>query len=278
MFASHSPRQNRLLAALPAAVSARLFPLLKLVPMSAGDVLFESGTAWRHVYFPTTAIVSLPCVVENGACGETALVGSEGFLGIGLCLGGAITPGRAVVQRTGFGYRLNASVLLTEFRQAGPVMHLLLHYTQALITQMSQTAFCNHHHTLEQQFCRRLLLCLDHLHANEMTMRQDWIPGILDVQHEGTTEIAGKLQRAGLIDCSRSHVTVLDRPALERRACECYAVVRDAFARQLPYPLNRTTASAAPQRLEHSATGDWRAHLRTPDFINAMKHREHETG
>jgi len=161
--------------------------------------------------------------------------------------------------------------LLAEFRQAGPLMHLLLHYTQALIVQISQTAFCNRHHTLDQQFCRRLLQCLDRLHANEMAWKQDWIPGMLGVRSEGMTEIAGKLQRAGLIEYSRNHVTVLDRPALERRACECYAVVREAFARQLPYPLNRTVASAAAQGFEHSASGDWHAHLHAPDFIDARK-------
>jgi Mn-dependent DtxR family transcriptional regulator len=271
MFDSHSPRQNRLLAALPADVSERLFPHLEQMPMAPGDVLFEPGRPLRHVHFPTTAIVSLPCIAESGGCGETALIGNEGMVGIGLFLGGAVTPGRAVVERMGFGYRLNASVLLAEFKQAGPLMHLLLHYTQALIAQMSQTAFCNRHHTLDQQFCRRLLLCLDRLHANELAMKQDWIPGMLGVRSEGMSEIAGKLQRAGLIEYSRNHVTVLDRPALERRACECYAVVREAFTRQLPYPINRTVASAAAQGFEHSASGDWHAHLHAPDFIDARK-------
>lgn len=271
MFETHSPRQNRLLAALPAAVSERLYPHLELVPMSPGDVLFESGTPLRHVHFPTTAIVSLPCILENGACSETALVGNEGVLGVGLFLGGAITPGRAVAECTGFGYRLNASLLRAEFKRAGPLMHLLLHYIQSLITQMSQTAFCNHHHTLDQQFCRRLLLCLDRLNAGEM--RQDWIPGMLGVRSEGMTEIAGKLQRAGLIEYSNGHITVLDRPALERRACECYAVVREAFDRQLPYPLGRTVSPAATQHFDHPASRDWHAHLHAPDFIDARKHQ-----
>lgn len=267
MFASHSPRQNRLLAALPDVVSERLCPHLELVPMSPGEVLFESGTPSHAVYFPTTAIVSLPCLMENGACGETALVGNEGILGIGLFLGGAITPGRAVVERMGFGYRLNASVLLAEFKQAGPVMHLLLHYIQALITQMSQTAFCNRHHTLEQQFCRRLLLCHDRLQADGMAMRQDWIPGMRGVRSEGMTEIAGKLQCAGVIEYSPNHVTVLDRPLLEAHACECHAVIGDAFARRLPYPIDRTISAVAQQRFEHPAAGDWHA----PDFIDARK-------
>jgi CRP-like cAMP-binding protein len=269
MFASHSPLQNRLLAALPAAVRERLFPCLEPVPMSSGDVLYQSGAPMRHVYFPTTAIVSLLYVMENGACGETAMVGNEGVLGIALFLGNETTPSRAVVENTGFGYRLETRLLLAEFNQAGTVMQLLLHYAQALLTQMAQTAFCNHHHTLDQQFCRRLLLCTDRLHSNEMAMTQEWISSMVGVRREGVTELTGKLQRAGLIHTCHDRLTVLDRPALERRACECYAVVRDTFERLLPHHMTRTAQPLAPQRFVHPEASDW--YLPAPGHAAARK-------
>lgn len=272
MFSSHSPHQNRLLAALPAAVGERLFPHLEHVPMSPGEVLYESGTASRHVYFPTTAIVSLTRVRENGIAEETAMVGNEGVLGITLLMGGEAMSSLALVESAGFGYRLNARLLLEAFNQAGPVMHLLLRYMQALMTQMAQTAFCNHHHTLDQQFCRRLLLSLDRLHANETAMPQALPPSVPAGWHEGMTETAGKLQRAGLIHCGRGHITVLDRPALERRACECFAVVKEAFDRLLPYPFTRTTPHPAPPRFEHLEPMDWRARHLAPAYVDARKH------
>lgn len=260
MFAPHSPRQNRLLAALPAAVAERLRPSLKLVPMASGDVLFEAGSPPRHIFFPTTATVSFPCVDD----GETTLVGSEGVVGVALFLAGAIAPGRGVVERTGFGYRLPSLVFLAEFNRGGPLMHVVLHYAQALLSQMAQTAFCNHHHTLEQQFCRQLLICLDRLGESAMATRHGWIPGL---GNEGVAEIAEKLQRAGLVECRDERIALLDRPALERRACECYAVVRAAFERQLPYPLARTGWAAG----RHERTLSWEAHADSPDFIDARK-------
>ena len=233
MATPHNPKQNHLLAALPANEFERLFPHLELVPMPLGEALYESGGRLQHVYFPTTSIVSLLYVMENGASAEIAVVGNEGILGISLFMGGETTPSRAVVQSAGYGYRLKAQLLKQEFNRAGPVLHLLLRYTQALITQMAQTAACNRHHALEQQLCRWLLLSLDRLPTNKLTMTQDLIANMLGVRRDGVTEAAGNLQRAGLIHYSRGRITVLDRPRLEQAACECYAVVKKEFDRLL---------------------------------------------
>jgi CRP-like cAMP-binding protein len=236
MHASHEPRQNHLLAALPATVFKHISPQLELVPLPLGDVLYEPGAQLRHVYFPTTSIVSLLYVMENGASAEIAIVGNEGILGISLFMGGQSTPSRAVVQSGGHGYRLKANLLMQEFNKAGPVLHLLLRYTQALITQMAQTAVCNRHHSLNQQLCRWLLLSLDRLTSNNLDMTQELIANMLGVRREGVTEAAGKLQQAGLIHYSRGRITVIDRPGLEAQACECYGVVKKEFDRLLTPP------------------------------------------
>jgi CRP-like cAMP-binding protein len=225
--------QNHLLAALPEGDFERISPALELAPMKLGAAVYESGAKLQHVYFPTTSIVSLLYVMEDGASAEIAVVGNEGILGISLFMGGETTPSRAVVQSEGHGYRLNATLLKQEFNRGGPIMRLLLRYTQALITQMSQTAVCNRHHSLEQQLCRWLLLSLDRLSSNELTMTQELIANMLGVRREGVTEAAGNLQRAGLIRYSRGHIEVLDRPQLEQRVCECYEVVKKEFDRLL---------------------------------------------
>ena len=228
------PRQNELLRALPAEVWKRLKPQLELVPLPLGDVLYESGGKMKHVYFPTTAIVSLLYVMEDGRSAEIAVVGLEGVVGVSLFMGGESTSSRALVQSAGFAYRLTAAILKDEFKRAGPMMHVLLRYTQALITQMAQTAVCNRHHTVDQQLCRWLLLSLDRLAVNELKMTQELIANMLGVRREGVTEAAGKLQEAGLIEYSRGTITVLDRPGLEKRSCECYEVVKKEFERLLP--------------------------------------------
>ncbi len=228
-----TPLQNHLLAALPDAEFLRLSPHLERVTMPLGEALYESGGQLQHVYFPTTSIVSLLYVLEDGASAEIAVVGNEGILGISLFMGGETTPSRAVVQSAGHGYRLKAHLLKQEFNRAGPVLQLLLRYTQALITQMTQTAVCNRHHSVEQQLCRWLLLSLDRLSSNSLTMTQELIANMLGVRREGVTEAAGKLQRAGLIRYSRGHIEVLDRAALEREVCECYSVVKKEFDRLL---------------------------------------------
>jgi CRP-like cAMP-binding protein len=233
MPAAHATTQNHLLAAFPAAEYERLAPHLELVAMPLGEVLCESGARMAHVYFPTTAIVSLLYVLEDGASAEIAVVGNEGILGISLFMGGNTTPSRAVVRSAGHGYRLKAHLLQEEFGRSGPVMRLLLRYTQALITQMTQTAVCNRHHSVEQQLCRALLLSLDRLTGDSLTMTQELIANMLGVRREGVTEAAGKLQRAGLIRYSRGHIDVLDRPGLERAVCECYGVVKAEFDRLL---------------------------------------------
>ena len=230
---SHDPKQNHLLAALPASEFERLGPHLRLVPVKLGEVLYESGGQLQHVYFPTDSIVSLLYVMQNGASAEIAVVGNEGILGISLFMGGETTPSRAVVQSEGHGYRLSAQRLKQEFNRAGPVMHLLLRYTQALITQMSQTAVCNRHHSVDQQLCRWLLLSLDRLPTDELKMTQELIANMLGVRREGVTEAAGKLRDAGIIEYSRGHIKVLDRPKLEQHVCECYAVVKKEFDRLL---------------------------------------------
>jgi CRP-like cAMP-binding protein len=227
-------RKNHLLAALPDNEWQRWLPQLESVSLPLGQVLYESGDTLSHVYFPTTAIVSLLYVMENGASAEIAVVGKEGIVGISLFMGGESTPSRAVVQSAGHGFRLKAQMMKTEFNRAGPVLHLLLRYTQALITQMAQTAVCNRHHSLDQQLCRWLLLSLDRLDDNELMMTQELIANMLGVRREGVTEGALKLQHAGLISYSRGRITVLDRPGLEKRTCECYAVVKKEYDRLLP--------------------------------------------
>ena len=230
----HNPRQNHLLDALIQIDYERLASGLELVHMPLGQVLCESGGQMKYVYFPTTAIVSLLYVMEDGASAEIAVVGNEGILGISVFMGGETTPSRAVVQSDGYGYRLKAQLMKNEFNRAGPVLRLLLRYTQALITQMSQTAVCNRHHTVEQQLCRWLLLSLDRLSSDELLMTQELIANMLGVRREGVTEAAGKLQREGLIHYSRGHIKVLDRSELEGRVCECYKVVKAEFDRLLP--------------------------------------------
>lgn len=229
-----SPRQNHLLDALPAPERARLFPHLELVDMPLGLSVCEPGVHMNHVYFPTTCIVSLLYVMESGASAEIAVVGNEGIVGVSLFMGGETTTSRAVVQSGGHAYRLRAQLLKDAFFQAGPLQVLLLRYTQALITQMAQTAVCNRHHKLDEQLCRWLLLSLDRLDSNELSMTQELIANMLGVRREGVTEAAGDLQRAGLIHYSRGKITVVDRPGLEARVCECYQVVKAESDRLLP--------------------------------------------
>ena len=235
----YDPRQNHLLAALPADEYARLLPNLELVPMPLGHVLYESGAQMRHVHFPITSIVSLLYVMEDGASAETAIVGNEGIVGVSLFTGGETMPNRAVVQSAGHAYRLKGQLLKDEFnrfggRRSGALHNLLLRYTQALLTQMAQTAVCNRHHSLDQQLCRWLLLSFDRSPSNELVITQELIAHMLGVRRESVTEAAGNVQRAGLIEYNRGHITVIDRPGLEARACECYAVVRKEFDRLLP--------------------------------------------
>jgi CRP-like cAMP-binding protein len=238
MTGAHAPQpdpcQNHLLAALPAEERVRLFPHLEFVSMPLGEVVCEPGMPMRHVYFPTTCIVSLLYVMEDGASAEIAVVGNEGIVGISVFMGGETTTSRAVVQSAGHAYRLEGQLLKDAFFRAGPMQLLLLRYTQALLTQMAQTAVCNRHHTVDQQLCRWLLLSLDRLSSNELTMTQELIANMLGVRREGVTEAAGNLQRAGLIHYSRGRITVLDRPGLEARVCECYQVVKKEFNRLLP--------------------------------------------
>ena len=234
-----SPKTNHLLESLPDTEWQRWKPVLEEVELPLGRVLYESGSKLSHVYFPTTAIVSLLYVMENGASAEIAVVGNEGIVGVSLFMGGETTPSRAVVQSAGQGFRMSAERLKAEFNLAGPVLHLLLRYTQALLTQMAQTAVCNRHHSLDQQLCRWLLLSLDRLSGNELVMTQELIANMLGVRREGVTEGALKLQRAGLIRYGRGHITVLDRPGLEKRSCECYAVVKKEYDRLLPAAIAR---------------------------------------
>jgi CRP-like cAMP-binding protein len=232
--ASSTPKDNRLLAALPEGTYDALLPSLEPLAMPLGLSVYESGGAQGYVYFPTTAIVSLLYVLADGSSAEIAVTGNEGLVGIALFMGGETTPNRAVVQSAGHGYRLRAAVLKTEFERGGELQHLLLRYTQALITQMTQTAVCNRHHTVDQQLCRWLLLSLDRLATHELVMTQELIANMLGVRREGVTEAAGKLQAEGLIHYSRGRITVLDRPQLEARVCECYAVVKKEYDRLLP--------------------------------------------
>lgn len=233
MISMKDPKQNQLLAALPSAEWERWRPQLEFVELPLGWVLYESGKTLSHVYFPTTAIVSLLYVMENGASAEIAVVGNEGIVGISLFMGGESTPSRAVVQSAGAGFRLSSSIIKEEFNRT-PVLHLLLRYTQALITQMAQTAVCNRHHSLDQQLCRWLLLSLDRLQGSELVMTQELISNMLGVRRDGVTEAALKLQHAGLISYSRGRITILDRAGLETRTCECYQVVKMEYDRLLP--------------------------------------------
>jgi CRP-like cAMP-binding protein len=228
------PQQNHLFRALPEVVRERLFPRLELVEMPLGYVLYESGDILEHVYFPIDCIVSLLYVMENGASAEIAVVGNEGMVGIALFMGGETTPNRAVVQNAGHAYQLKGDLLKLEFNRSGAFQHLLLRYTQALLTQMSQTAVCNRHHSIDQQLCRWLLLSLDRLSSNELRMTQNLIANMLGVRREGVTEAAGKLQDVGLISYKRGRISVLDRPKLEKACCECYGVVKAEFDRLLP--------------------------------------------
>src|SRR5690349_2320859 len=229
------PQQNHILDALPQAERDRLFPYLKLVALPLGKALYESGDVLRHIYFPSDAIVSLLYVLKDGASAEIAVVGNDGAVGVALFMGGATTTNRAIVQSAGSAYRLTRRRLKQEFERHGEMLHILLRYTQALITQMAQTAVCNRHHSVDQQLCRWLLLSLDRLASNELAMTQELIANMLGVRREGVTEAAGKLQDAGLIQYRRGKITVLDRPGIEARSCECYQVVKTEFDRLLPY-------------------------------------------
>jgi CRP-like cAMP-binding protein len=233
-FASNTPKRNRLLAALPEESYQALLPSLEPVLLPLGMALYESGGAQGYVYFPTSSIVSLLYVLEDGSSAEIAVTGCEGLVGIALFMGGETTPSRAVVQSAGHGYRVKAAVLKQKFETGGALQYLLLRFTQALITQMTQTAVCNRHHAVDQQLCRWLLLSLDRLPANDLVMTQELIANMLGVRREGVTEAAGKLQAAGLIEYSRGKITVLDRKRLEARVCECYAVVKREYDRLLP--------------------------------------------
>lgn len=226
--------QNYLFHSIPSVEWERLLPYIELIELPLGKVLYEPGTKMSHVCFPSTAIVSLLYALENGSSAEIAIVGNEGVVGISIFMGGESTSSRAVIQSAGLGYRVKSSLILEEFNRSGPVMHLFLRYTQALITQMSQTAVCNRHHTLDQQFCRWLLLSLDRLPSNELVMTQELIANMLGVRREGVTEAALKVQKAGLIKYARGRITILDRGGLEKRTCECYQVVKSEYERLLP--------------------------------------------
>jgi CRP-like cAMP-binding protein len=229
--------QNYLFSSIPALEWERLLPHIEETDLPLGKVLYEPNFKMSHVYFPSTAIVSLLYELEDGSSAEIAIVGNEGIVGIAIFMGGESTSSRAVVQSAGAGYRIKSSIFLEEFNRAGPVMHLLLRYTQALITQMTQTAVCNRHHTLDQQFCRWLLLSLDRLPSNELVMTQELIANMLGVRREGVTEAALKVQKAGLIKYARGHISILDREGLEKRTCECYQVVKHEYDRLLPEKL-----------------------------------------
>jgi CRP-like cAMP-binding protein len=239
MLSPPTPQQNHLLAALPAEVQERIVPYLELASMPLGKVLYESGDALRHVYFPTDSIISLLYVMESGASAEISVVGNEGLVGIALFMGGESTTGRAIVQSAGNAYRLLGKRFKDEVARHGELLHLMLRYTQALLTQMAQTAVCNRHHTIDQQLCRWLLLSLDRLAGNQLTMTQELIANMLGVRREGVTEAAGRLHKDGVIEYRRGHITVLDRPRLEALCCECYAVVKKETDRLLPYTPRR---------------------------------------
>lgn len=231
-----SPEKNRLLNALPPADRARIYPHLKLISLPFESVLYEAGDTQRYIYFPVDSIVSLLYVLKNGASAEIAVVGNDGAIGIALFMGGVTTTNRAIVQSAGSAYRLTRTHIEQEFARHGEMLHILLRYTQALITQMTQTAVCNRHHSLDQQLCRWLLLSLDRLDTNQLVMTQELIANMLGVRREGITEAAGKLQKAGVIEYRRGRITVLDRPRLESMTCECYEAVRSETERLLPTP------------------------------------------
>ena len=237
----HLPAQNYLLAALSPEERERVFPHLRLIAMPLGKVLYESGDELEYVYFPTDSIVSLLYVLESGASAEISVVGNEGLIGIALFMGGGTTPSRAIVQSAGHAYRLAGQRLKDEFHRNGGLQLLLLRYTQALITQMAQTAVCNRHHSVDQQLCRWLLLSLDRLKSNRLVMTQELIANMLGVRREGVTDAAGKLQKLGAISYSRGQITVLDRPQLEELCCECYSVVKRETDRIEGLPSNRGT-------------------------------------
>ena len=229
------PRQNQILEALSPAARERLLPHLQVVELPLGMILYESGDTLCHIYFPTDSIVSLLYVMEDGASAEIAVVGNDGAIGVALFMGGETTTNRAIVQSAGSAYRLTGSRLKQEFERHGEMLHILLRYTQALITQMAQTAVCNRHHSVDQQLCRWLLLSLDRLSSNQLVMTQELIANMLGVRREGVTEAAGKLQKLGVIDYRRGRITVLDRPKLEQLSCECYAVVKKETDRLVPH-------------------------------------------
>lgn len=245
MAQQYKPQQNHLLAALPADVQSRLFPNLELIDMPYGMVLYKSGDTMRHVYFPVDAIVSLLYVMENGASAEVSVVGNEGFVGMALLMGGDSTPSQAMVQSAGHAYRLAASLFKEEFHRHSEMQILLLRYTQALITQMTQTSVCNRHHSIEQQLCRWLLLCLDRVPGDQLYMTQELMSNMLGVRREGITEAAGNLQKKGAIEYGRGRITVLDRRVIEKLSCECYAVVRKETDRLMPFSTGQV-ALASP--------------------------------
>ncbi len=261
MPTEQTPQQNQLLAAMAVDVQQRLFGAISLVPLTLGEVLYESGDIMRNVYFPTDCVISLLYVMENGASAEISVVGNEGMVGIALFMGGESTPSRAVVQSAGYAWRLKSQLLKDEFNRHGEMMMLMLRYTQALLTQMAQTAVCNRHHSIDQQLCRWLLLSLDRLPSNNLTMTQELIANMLGVRREGVTEAAGKLQKLGVIEYNRGKIKVLDREKLESLSCECYAVVKNETDRLLPHYLQRkrqivVADETAPQHehVETSAT------------------------
>jgi len=239
------PQQNHLLAALPAEVRGRLFPNLELVDMPYGKVLYESGDTMRYVYFPVDSIVSLLYVMENGASAEVSVVGNEGFVGMALLMGGDSTPSQAIVQSAGHAYRLAAKLFKEEFHRHSEMQVLLLRYMQALITQMTQTAVCNRHHSVEQQLCRWLLLCLDRVPGDQLYMTQELMSNMLGVRREGITEAAGSLQKHGAIKYARGRIAVLDRAIIEKLSCECYAVVRKETDRLMPFSTGQVVLSQA---------------------------------
>jgi CRP-like cAMP-binding protein len=234
MAGTPHPQKNHILDALPQPERERLFPHLKLIKLPLGKALYESGDILRHIYFPTDAIVSLLYVLKDGASAEIAVVGNDGAIGVALFMGGETTTNRAVVQSAGSAYQMTGARLKDEFERHGELLHILLRYTQALITQMAQTAVCNRHHSVDQQLCRWLLLSLDRLSSDRLTMTQELIANMLGVRREGVTEAAGKLQKLGVIRYRRGEITVLDRPRLEKLCCECYAVVKTESDRLLP--------------------------------------------
>lgn len=278
MSDSHAARQNHLLAALPAAEYERLSPHLELVQMLLGDVLYESGGELHYVYFPTTATVSLLYVMEDGASAEIAGVGNEGVIGVAHVTGGETMPNLAMVQCAGYAYRLKSQLLKDEFnrgggRRAGALQNLLLRYTQTLITQVSQTAVCNRYHSVEQQLCRFLLSSLDRSPLNELTVTQELIAHMLGVRREGITETAGKLRHAGLISYCRGHITVLDRSGLEKRACECYQVVKTEFDRLFPDVIATQAVKPRCMRVSLAASQDEK---RAAAFRPSIQTRRHD--